>query len=55
MEGYLSISLEDKIKILKQLHVWRNMTKDEKSEFMSCTDENYADRLMRSYRSKYMN
>ena len=55
MEGYLNISIADKIAILKQLHIWKQMTKVEKAEFKSCTNENYADRLMRSYRSKYLN
>ena len=55
MQGYESISIEDKVRILKQLHIWKKMTKAERAEFKTCQSENYADRLMRSYRSKYLN
>ena len=51
MEGYTH---KEKIEILKQLEVWSKMTKEEKKEFCNCTDEYYADILMRSFRSKYL-
>ena len=55
MEGYTSFTLNEKIEILKHLEVWSKMTKEEKAKFRNCTDECYADRLMRSFRSKYLN
>ena len=55
MEGYKNIVIDDKINILKQLHIWRKMSKDEKDVFRHCQSEFYADRLMRSLRQKYLN
>lgn len=55
MEGYASYTITEKVAILKQMHIWKQMTKEEKAEFKNCANENYADRLMRSYRSKYLN
>ena len=52
MEGY---TLAEKIDILKDLHIWSKMSKVEKTTFRKAQDENYADRLMRSYRGKYLN
>ena len=54
MEGYTNISINEKIEILKQMNVWRKMSKDEKKMFRDCTDEHYADRLKRSFISKYL-
>lgn len=44
-----------KVRVLKHMLIWDKMTKEEKSALLKCKDENYADRLKRSYQDKYLN
>jgi hypothetical protein len=54
MEGYQSISLDQKVKILKQLTIWAKMNIFERENFLNSQNEFYADRLMRDLRRKYL-
>lgn len=55
MQGYTNITIAEKVIILKQLQVWRKMNDEEKKTFKKCKSEFQADRLMRDFRSKYLN
>lgn len=54
MEGYINISLNKKIKILRQLMIWSKMTVSEREMFSNSRNEYHADRLMRDLRNKYL-
>ena len=45
----------NKVRVLKHMLIWDKMTKEEKVAMLECKDENYADRLKRSYQNKYLN
>lgn len=54
MEGYESISLNKKVKILHQLAIWQKMTDVEQKNFLNSQNEYHSDRLMRDLRGKYL-
>ena len=54
IESTSSIPIERKVDLLNQLCIWGKMSKKEQEEFINCTNEYHADRLMRDLRSKYL-
>lgn len=50
MKGYIRSS----ISILKQLYIWDNLTANERNTLRSCTTDIQVDRLMRTFRERYM-
>ena len=50
MEQYI----KEKIKILKELHIWGKISKEEKAQLNACTTEIQADNMMGMFRRKYV-
>ena len=50
MEQYI----KEKVKILKQLHIWGKISKEEKARLNACTNEIQVDNMMGMFRRKYL-
>lgn len=50
MDNYI----KEHIMILKELHTWGSLTKEEKAEMRNCTSEIQVDNMMSRFRRKYM-